>query len=246
MAGRRHGDQHASAGRSRHRRVGAGCSSNRAGPAAGRWAGRGAAERYLGSGRNLWPGLSGDRLGCPGGLEPLLRTLAAVRPTSASLVDAAGPVESSEGRCRSSLGVDLGTLLGEALAWAFRIFGFGHADVVLGRRHPLDSDLFLYPDSPFWNSGNDFPQSEPTPILHACELSSQQRKGRGGNEVCPRSPQVLARAFSQLALALRTRQLRPETKKALERVIPLGITYSWERELRWRIRRSHGADVDST
>ena len=33
-------------------------------------------------------------------------------------------------------------------------------------------------------------------------------------------------------------------RKALERVIPLGITYSWERELRWRIRRSHGADVD--
>ena len=154
---------------------------------------------------------------------------------------------SSEGRYRSSLGVDLGTLLGEALAWAFRIFGFGHADVVLGRRHPLDSDLFLYPDSPFWNSGNDFPQSEPTPILHACELSSQQRKGRGGDRSLSRSPQVLARAFSQLALALRTRQLRPETKKALERVIPLGNTYSWERELRWRIeRRSHGADVDGT
>ena len=35
-------------------------------------------------------------------------------------------------------------------------------------------------------------------------------------------------------------------RKALERVIPLGITYSWERELRWRIRRSHGADVDGT
>ena len=33
-------------------------------------------------------------------------------------------------------------------------------------------------------------------------------------------------------------------RKALERVIPSGITYSWERELRWRIRRSHGADVD--
>ena len=35
-------------------------------------------------------------------------------------------------------------------------------------------------------------------------------------------------------------------RKALERVIPLGITYSRERELRWRIRRSHGADVDGT
>ena len=35
-------------------------------------------------------------------------------------------------------------------------------------------------------------------------------------------------------------------RKALERVIPLGITYSWERELRGRIRRSHGADVDGT
>ena len=35
-------------------------------------------------------------------------------------------------------------------------------------------------------------------------------------------------------------------RKALERVIPLGITYSWERELRWRVRRSHGADVDGT
>ena len=35
-------------------------------------------------------------------------------------------------------------------------------------------------------------------------------------------------------------------RKALERVIPLGIMYSWERELRWRRRRSHGADVDGT
>ena len=35
-------------------------------------------------------------------------------------------------------------------------------------------------------------------------------------------------------------------RKALERVIPSGITYSWERELRWRIRRSHGAYVDGT
>src|SRR5271157_3250543 len=35
-------------------------------------------------------------------------------------------------------------------------------------------------------------------------------------------------------------------RKILERVIPLGIADSWERELRWRIRRSHGADVDGT
>jgi hypothetical protein len=35
-------------------------------------------------------------------------------------------------------------------------------------------------------------------------------------------------------------------RKALERVIPPGITYSWELQLRWRIRRSHGADVDGT
>ena len=35
-------------------------------------------------------------------------------------------------------------------------------------------------------------------------------------------------------------------RKALERVIPSGITYSWERQLRWRIKRSHGADVDGT
>ena len=35
-------------------------------------------------------------------------------------------------------------------------------------------------------------------------------------------------------------------RKALERVIPSGITYSWELQLRWRIRRPHGADVDGT
>ena len=35
-------------------------------------------------------------------------------------------------------------------------------------------------------------------------------------------------------------------REVLERVIPLGITYSWERELRWRIRRGHGAYVDGT
>jgi hypothetical protein len=35
-------------------------------------------------------------------------------------------------------------------------------------------------------------------------------------------------------------------RKALERVIPSGITYSWELLLRWRIRRSHGAYVDGT
>ena len=35
-------------------------------------------------------------------------------------------------------------------------------------------------------------------------------------------------------------------REVLERVIPLGITYSWERRLRWRIRRSHGAHVDGT
>ena len=35
-------------------------------------------------------------------------------------------------------------------------------------------------------------------------------------------------------------------RKALERVIPSGITYSWERELLWRIRRSHGVYVDGT
>ena len=35
-------------------------------------------------------------------------------------------------------------------------------------------------------------------------------------------------------------------RKALERVIPSGITYSWERELRWRIRRDHGVYVDGT
>ena len=35
-------------------------------------------------------------------------------------------------------------------------------------------------------------------------------------------------------------------REALERVIPSGITYSWELQLRWRIRRSHGAYVDGT
>jgi hypothetical protein len=35
-------------------------------------------------------------------------------------------------------------------------------------------------------------------------------------------------------------------RKALERVIPSGITYSWELQLRWRIRRSRRVDVDGT
>jgi hypothetical protein len=35
-------------------------------------------------------------------------------------------------------------------------------------------------------------------------------------------------------------------RKVLERVIPSGTMYSWELQLRWRIRRSHGADVDGT
>ena len=35
-------------------------------------------------------------------------------------------------------------------------------------------------------------------------------------------------------------------RKALERVIPSGITYSGERLLRWRIRRSDGAYVGGT
>ena len=35
-------------------------------------------------------------------------------------------------------------------------------------------------------------------------------------------------------------------RKVLERVIPSGITDSWELQLRWRIRRSRGADVDGT
>src|SRR5271165_3719921 len=35
-------------------------------------------------------------------------------------------------------------------------------------------------------------------------------------------------------------------REVLERVIPSGITYSWELQLRWRIRRPHGADVDGT
>src|SRR5271163_4504218 len=33
-------------------------------------------------------------------------------------------------------------------------------------------------------------------------------------------------------------------REVLERVIPSGIAYSWELQMRWRIRRSHGADVD--
>jgi hypothetical protein len=33
-------------------------------------------------------------------------------------------------------------------------------------------------------------------------------------------------------------------RKVLERVIPLGVTYSWELQLRWRISRTRGADVD--
>jgi len=33
-------------------------------------------------------------------------------------------------------------------------------------------------------------------------------------------------------------------REVLERVIPSGITYSWELQLRWRIRRSREADVD--
>jgi hypothetical protein len=35
-------------------------------------------------------------------------------------------------------------------------------------------------------------------------------------------------------------------REVLERVIPSGITYSWELQLRWRIRRPHEADVDGT
>ena len=35
-------------------------------------------------------------------------------------------------------------------------------------------------------------------------------------------------------------------REVLERVIPSGITYSWELQLRWRIRRPHGVDVDGT
>ena len=75
----RHGDERASAGRSRHRRVGARYQVIVLALLMA-WAGRGAPERYLGSGRDLWPGLSCDRPRFPGGLEPLLRTLAAVRP----------------------------------------------------------------------------------------------------------------------------------------------------------------------
>ncbi len=35
-------------------------------------------------------------------------------------------------------------------------------------------------------------------------------------------------------------------REVLERVTPLGIAYSWELQLRWRIRRTHRADVDGT
>ena len=35
-------------------------------------------------------------------------------------------------------------------------------------------------------------------------------------------------------------------REVLERVIPSGIADSWELQLRWRIRRSRGADVDGT
>ena len=35
-------------------------------------------------------------------------------------------------------------------------------------------------------------------------------------------------------------------REVLERVIPSGITYSWELQLRWRIRRPHEAEVDGT
>ena len=35
-------------------------------------------------------------------------------------------------------------------------------------------------------------------------------------------------------------------REVLERVIPLGIAYSWELQLRWRRRWGHGADVDGT
>ena len=35
-------------------------------------------------------------------------------------------------------------------------------------------------------------------------------------------------------------------REVLERVIPSGIAYFWELQLRWRIRRSRGADVDGT
>jgi hypothetical protein len=35
-------------------------------------------------------------------------------------------------------------------------------------------------------------------------------------------------------------------RKVLERVVPSGTTYSWELQLRWRIRRGLGAYVDGT
>jgi len=95
------------------------------------------------AGRDLWPGLRGDRLGFPGGLESLLRALAAVPPLRAALVGAAGSSESGQGRCHGSHGVDLGALLGETLVRAVRLVGPGHAGVVLGRRPPVDSDIRL-------------------------------------------------------------------------------------------------------
>ena len=35
-------------------------------------------------------------------------------------------------------------------------------------------------------------------------------------------------------------------REVLERVIPSGIMSSWELQMRWRIRRGDGADVDGT
>ena len=144
----------AAACRLHHRRVGAGCSGDYTGPADRRRVGGGAAGRCAGSGRDLWLGLPGDRLDFPGGLESLLHALATVRPTSASLVDAAGPVESSDSPCHGSRGVDLGALLGEALVRAVRAVGPRHAGVVLGRRQPVDSDRFLYPALPSRETGH--------------------------------------------------------------------------------------------
>ena len=74
---------------------------------------------------------------------------AAVRPIRAAVVGAARASENSQGRCDSSLGVDLGALLGKALAWALRPVGSEHVGVVLGSRHAVDFDPFLYPASPY-------------------------------------------------------------------------------------------------
>src|SRR5208337_182236 len=93
--------------------------------------------------RDLWPGLPGDRLDFPGGLEPLLRALAAVPPLRAALVGAAGPSESGQGGCHGALRFDLGALLGETFVRAIRPVGPGHAGVVLSRRPPADSDIRL-------------------------------------------------------------------------------------------------------